>query len=54
MADDRHERWSRKIKRWLEDQGQTTAFSTVTYPMARHGLLPGASPGIPATGRFEH
>ncbi|MNF87137.1 Integrase core domain protein [compost metagenome] len=22
--------------------------------MARHGLLPGTTPGIPATGRFEH
>lgn len=30
------------------------AFSTVHNLMARHGLLPGASPGIPATGRFEH
>lgn len=56
MAHDRHERWgARKIKRWLEDQGHTMpAFSTVHNLMARHGLLPGASPGIPATGRFEH
>ncbi len=30
------------------------AFSTVHNLMARHGLLPGTSPGIPATGRFEH
>ncbi|MEY7823985.1 DDE-type integrase/transposase/recombinase, partial [Enterobacter cloacae] len=56
MAHDRHERWgARKIKRWLEDQGhRMPAFSTVHNLMARHGLLPGTSPGIPATGRFEH
>lgn len=56
MAHDRHQRWgARKIKRWLEDQGHTMpAFSTVHTLMARHGLLPGTSPGIPATGRFEH
>ncbi|MCM7677263.1 DDE-type integrase/transposase/recombinase, partial [Enterobacter chengduensis] len=30
------------------------AFSTVHNLMARHGLLPGTAPGIPATGRFEH
>ncbi|KJN24930.1 IS481 family transposase, partial [Enterobacter bugandensis] len=56
MAHDRHQRWgARKIKRWLEDQGhRMPAFSTVHNLMARHGLLPGASPGVPATGRFEH
>ncbi len=55
MAHDRHERrGARKIKRWLKDQGHTMpAFSTVHNLMARHGLLPGTSPGIPATGRFE-
>ena len=30
------------------------AFSTVHNLMARHGLLPGAAPSVPATGRFEH
>ena len=56
MAHDRYERWgARKIKRWLEDQGhRMPAFSTVHTLMARHGLLPGTVPGIPATGRFEH
>ena len=56
MAHARHERWgARKIKRWLEDRGHTMpAFSTVHNLMARHGLLPGTAPGIPATGRFEH
>ncbi|MCU6330453.1 IS481 family transposase, partial [Enterobacter quasiroggenkampii] len=56
MAHERHARWgARKIKRWLEDRGhRMPAFSTVHNLMARHGLLPGASPGIPATGRFEH
>jgi hypothetical protein len=52
MAHDRHERWgARKIKRWLEDLGHCMpAFSTVHNLMARHGLLPGVSPGIPAQG----
>ena len=46
---------ARKIKRWLEDRGHgMPAFSTVHNLMARHGLLPGAAPGVPATGRFEH
>jgi len=56
MAHASHERWgARKIKRWLEDKGHSMpAFSTVHNVMARHGLLPGAAPGIPATGRFEH
>lgn len=51
-----HNRWgARKIKRWLEDAGHVLpAFSTVHNLMARHGLLPGLPPGIPATGRFEH
>lgn len=51
-----HDRWgARKIKRWLEDAGHVLpAFSTVHNLMARHGLLPGLPPGIPATGRFEH
>ncbi len=55
MAHGRHQRWgARKIKRWLEDQGhRMPAFSTVHNLMGRHGLLPGASPGVPATGRFE-
>ncbi|MBV7407342.1 helix-turn-helix domain-containing protein, partial [Enterobacter sp. ENT03] len=53
MAHARHERWgARKIKRWLEDQGhRIPASSTVHKLMARHGLLPGTAPGIPATGR---
>lgn len=56
MAHERHDRWgARKIKRWLEDAGHVLpAFSTVHNLMARHGLLPGLPPGIPATGRFEH
>jgi transposase InsO family protein len=56
MAHCAHERWgARKIKRWLEDRGHVLpAFSTVHNLMARHGLLPGGTPGIPATGRFEH
>lgn len=51
-----HARWgARKVKRWLEDQGHAMpACSTVHNLMARHGLLPGLTPGIPATGRFEH
>lgn len=51
-----HARWgARKIKRWLENEGHTLpAFSTVHNIMARHGLLPGYSPALPATGRFEH
>lgn len=48
-------RGARKIKRWLEDRGHSMpAFSTVHSIMARHSLLPGFPPGIPATGRFEH
>ena len=56
MAHCAHDRWgARKIKRWLEDRGHVLpAFSTVHNLMARHGLLPGGTPGIPATGRFEH
>lgn len=56
MAHAAHERWgARKIKRWLEDRGHPMpACSTVHNLMARHGLLPGTVPGIPATGRFEH
>ena len=56
MAHERHDRWgARKIKRWLEEAGHVLpAFSTVHNLMARHGLLPGLPPGIPATGRFEH
>ncbi|MGU3447241.1 IS481 family transposase, partial [Enterobacteriaceae bacterium C34A] len=56
MAHATHPRWgARKIKGWLEDRGHPLpAFSTVHKLMARHGLLPGVSPGIPATGRFEH
>lgn len=56
MAHAAHQHWgARKIKRWLEDQGHVLpAFSTVHNLMARHDLLPGHAPGIPATGRFEH
>lgn len=56
MAHAAHPRWgARKIKRWLEDRGHTMpAFSTVHHLMACHGLLPGAPPDMPATGRFEH
>lgn len=56
MAHATHQHWgARKIKRWLEDRGhQIPAFSTVHKLMARHGLLPGVAPGIPASGRFEH
>ncbi|WP_442892348.1 IS481 family transposase [Cedecea sp. VD23] len=56
MAHATHPRWgARKIKGWLEDHGhQLPAFSTVHKLMARHGLLPGVPPGIPATGRYEH
>lgn len=56
MAHELHQHWgARKIKRWLEDRGhRMPAFSTVHNLMARHGLLPGAAPGVPATGRFEH
>ncbi|WP_430216982.1 helix-turn-helix domain-containing protein, partial [Pantoea dispersa] len=56
MAHELHQHWgARKIKRWLEDCGhRMPAFSTVHNLMARHGLLPGAAPGVPATGRFEH
>ena len=55
-AHERYPVWgARKIKAFLEHQGHTLpAFSTVHNLMARHGLLPGLPPGIPATGRFEH
>lgn len=51
-----HQHWgARKIKRWPEDRGHgMPAFSAVHNLMARHGLPPGAAPGVPATGRFEH
>jgi transposase InsO family protein len=55
MAHCAHERWgARKIKRLRTTRTLLPAFSTVHNLMARHGLLPGVSPGIPATGRFEH
>uniref|UniRef100_UPI00301A0794 helix-turn-helix domain-containing protein n=1 Tax=Pantoea endophytica TaxID=92488 RepID=UPI00301A0794 len=53
MAHELHQHWgARKIKRWLEDRGhRMPAFSTVHSLMARHDLLPGSAPGVPATGR---
>lgn len=56
QAHERYPAWgARKIKAVLERQGHTLpAFSTVHHLMARHGLLPGLPPGIPATGRFVH